>query len=113
MTATAEGNAQDPGDQHLGRAPSPANPGEFVSQGRTRSLGSGLFGGNGSGGVGTGAGLVGIGTGNGSVGVGKGGSVGVTGASGGTSGFDVLGCNHFEAGRWILFITLSQALNTK
>jgi hypothetical protein len=88
-------------------------PVDFFPNGGRGWLGSGLFGGNGSGGVGTGTGLVGIGTGNGSVGVGKGGSVGVTGASGGTSGFDVLGCNHFESGRWILFITLSQALNTK
>jgi hypothetical protein len=85
----------------------------FFPNGGRGWLGSGLFGGNGSGGVGTGTGLVGIGTGNGSVGVGKGGSVGVTGASGGTSGFDAPGYNHFEPGRWILFITLSQALNTK
>ena len=83
----------------------------FSPKGGRGALGSGLFGGNGSGGVGTGVGLVGMGTGNGSVGAGNGGSVGVTGASGGTSGFNALGCNHFEADRWIL--TLSQALNTK
>jgi hypothetical protein len=70
----------------------------FFPKGGRGSLGCGLFGGNGWGGVGTGAGLVGIGTGNGSVGVGKGGSAGLTGVSGGTSGSDALGCNHFEAG---------------
>jgi hypothetical protein len=85
----------------------------FFPKGGRGWLGSGLFGGNGSGGVGTGVGLVGIGTGNGSVGVGKGGSVGATGASEGMSGFNALGCDQFEAGRWVLFITLSQALNTK